>query len=92
MLRDVFDAVHAAINLVLQKGNGSLCLSDLAVYLNKTLLELKNVMLKTNECGSTGCSFWRSKRLLKNKRLPPSANLQHFLKFSFEKFCNETYP
>ena len=53
MLRDVFDAVHAAINLVLQKGNGSLCLSDLPVYLNKTLLELKNVMLKTNECGST---------------------------------------
>ena len=24
--------------------------------------------------------------------LPPSANLQNSLKFSFEKFCNETYP
>ena len=41
MLCYVFDAVHAAINLVLQKGNGSLCLSDLPVYLNKTLLELE---------------------------------------------------
>ena len=39
MLCEVFDAVHP-LNLVLQKGDGSLCLSDLTMYLNKTLIAL----------------------------------------------------
>ena len=39
MLCEVFDAVHP-LNLVLQKGDGSLCLPDLTMYLNKTLIAL----------------------------------------------------
>ena len=42
MLCDIFDAVHP-LNLVLQKGNGSLGLPDLPMYLNKTLLVLEKL-------------------------------------------------
>ena len=42
MLCDLFDAMQP-LNLVLQKGDGSLCLSDLPVYLNMTLLALEKL-------------------------------------------------
>ena len=42
MLSDVSDAARP-LNLVLQKGDGSLCLSDLPMYLNKTLLALEKL-------------------------------------------------
>ena len=61
MLCDIFDAVQP-LNLVLQKGDGLLCLYDLQMYLNKTLLVLEKIPdKKKSECGSTGRSFWRCK-------------------------------
>ena len=41
MLGDVFEAVQP-LNLVLQKADGSLCLADVPVYLNKTLKGCKD--------------------------------------------------
>ena len=48
MLRDVFEAVQP-LNLVLQKGYGSPCQTDVSVYLNKTFQQLKKVR-KSNCC------------------------------------------
>ena len=42
MLRDISEAVHP-LNLILQKGDGSLCLADVPVYINKTLQGFKKI-------------------------------------------------
>ena len=42
MLRDVFDAVQP-LNLVLQKGDGSLCISDIPSCLNATVTALEKL-------------------------------------------------
>jgi len=78
MLRDVFEAVQP-LNLVLQKGDGSLCLADIPVYLNKTLQGLKK--LEDPDCRKW-CQeekFNELKSLANDEALnmPPSANLRN---------------
>ena len=82
------------INLVLQKGDGLLCLSDLPVYLNKTLLALEKLHDENKRVWFNRKKFLEMQMTAEEEMLslPPSANLRNSVKFSFEKFRSETYP
>ena len=93
MLCDIFDAVQP-LNLVLQKGDGLLCLYDLQMYLNKTLLVLEKIPDKNKRVWFNRKKFLEMQMTAEEQTLslPPCANLRNSLKFSFEKFRDETYP
>ena len=93
MLRDVLDAVQP-LNLVLHKGDGSLCLSDLPIYLNKTLLALEKLHDENKRLWFNRKKFLEMQTTAEEQplSLPPSANLRNSIKFSFKKFRDETYP
>ena len=82
------------INLVLQKDDGLLCLSDLPVYLNKTLLALEKLHDENKRVWFNRKKFLEMQMTAEEETLslPPSANLRNSVKFSFEKFRSETYP
>ena len=42
MLHDVFPVIQS-LNLVLQKASGSICLTDISVYLEKTISSLEKL-------------------------------------------------
>ena len=92
MLRYVIEAVQT-FNLILQKGDDSLCLADIPVYLNKTLQGLKK--LKNSNCRKW-CQekkFNKLKTLANDEALnmPPSANLRNANQFDFDSFIQSTY-
>ena len=92
MLRDVSKAVQS-LNLVLQKGGGSLCLADIPVYVNKTLQRLKK--LENSDCHKR-CQekkFNELKTLANDEvlNMPPSANLCNTNQFDFDSFIQSTY-
>ena len=74
LLRDIFDAI-APLNLALQKSHGSLCLSDVKTYIDKTQDALKKLVIKGH--------WFREEKFKKLKQiaadqtllLPLSANL-----------------
>ena len=92
MLRDVFEVLQL-LNLVLQMVDGSLCLADIPLYLNKTLQELKK--LQNSDC----CKWCQEKKFNELKTLannevlnmPPSANLCNANQFDFDSFIQITY-
>ena len=61
MLRDISETVHP-LNLILQKGDGSLCLADVPVYINKTLQGLKK--LQNPDC----CKWCQEKKFSELKK------------------------
>ena len=86
MIRDVFEAVQP-LNLVLQKGDGSLCLADIPVCLNKTLQGLKKLE-------NSDCRKWCQEKKFNELKtanyealnVPPSANLHNTNQFDFDSF------
>ena len=92
MLRDVFEAVQL-LNLVLQKGDGSLCLAEIPVYFNKTLQGLKK--LDNSDC----CKWCQEKKFNELKTLASdealkmslSANLRNASQSDFDSFIQSTY-
>ena len=88
MLSDVFDAVRP-LNLVLQKGDGSLCLSDLPMYLNKTLLALEKLHDENKRVWFNRKKFLKMQTTAGERMLslPPSANLQNSVNFLLKNFA-----
>ena len=88
MLSDVFDAVRP-LNLVLQKGDGSLCLSDLSMYLNKTLLALEKLHDENKRVWFNRKKFLKMQTTAGERMLslPPSANLQNSVNFLLKNFA-----
>ena len=92
MLRNIFDAVQP-LNLALQKSDGLPCLY-VPMYLNKTLLALEKLPDENKRVWFNRKKFLEMQTTAEEQMLslPPSANLRNSVKFSFEKFCDETYP
>ena len=92
MLRDVFDAVQP-LNLVLQKGDGSLCLADIPVYLHKTLKGLEKLESPENRKWCQEEKFNELKEMADEETLnmPPSSKLRSSNQFNFAFFIQNTY-
>ena len=91
-LRDVFDAVQP-LNLVLQKGDGSLCLADIPVYLHKTLKGLEKLESPENRKWCQEEKFNELKEMADEETLnmPPSSKLRSSNQFNFAFFIQNTY-
>ena len=70
------------------------CLSDLPMYLNKTLPALEKLHDENKRVWLNRKRFLEIQTTAEEQMLslPLSSNLQNSVKFSFEKFRDETYP
>ena len=92
MLHDVFPVIQS-LNLVLQKASGSICLTDISVYLEKTISSLEK--LKT---ASQQSHFWENENdifvksaVTETLNFPPGAGTYSNLQFDLCKFEEKVF-